>query len=94
MLKVRYEIATNKMTGWCAFKENWDDLTIGKGEDIVWLSDYNGVAPLDTDFYFLDAGKKNIVANPNYIKPEPVRDLAQELDVLKAKVAILEVKSV
>lgn len=92
MLKVRYEMATNKITGWCAFAENWDSLIAGEGEDIIWLENYDGVPSMETDFYFLNDVKDAIIVNPNYIKPEPVRDLAAEIDKLKARIETLEKK--
>lgn len=71
MLKVRYEIATLKMTGWCAFETHWDELIAAEGEDIVWLENYDGVLPLETDFYYLNEAKDTIIANPDYEPPEP-----------------------
>lgn len=85
MLKVRYETETLKMTGWCAFEKNWDELVAGEGEAIVWLENYDGVAPMETDFYYLNETLDAIIVNPDYVPPVTLEsfvplDLSQSIE--------------
>lgn len=90
MLEVLYDIATKEVRAW-----NGDDSVPGhfkpkEGQAVVILP----IAPPDfeSDIYFVDLDNQQVIGNPDYVEPEPVRDLAKEIDELKIRVDKLSPK--
>lgn len=82
-LQIRYHNITKQVTGWRS-EPRFGTMGDRDGETIIEVT-----APKDLSGGWLYANGAMIL-NSNYVEPEPVRDLATELDALKAKVANLE----
>ncbi|GAG87228.1 unnamed protein product [marine sediment metagenome] len=90
MLEIRYNTITKEVTGW------WGDR---HGNHEVKLKDRpnEAMAMLDIGIpnkplaAWLYDGKK-LVPNPDYIEPKPPRDLATEIDDLRAEIQELKLR--
>ena len=87
MLKIRYNKQTKEVTGWWGNRFGNEEVKLKNRPDeiIVMLDIPIPNKPLEA-WLFDDM----LIPNPGYSEPEPVRDLAAEIDDLKAKVKILE----
>lgn len=88
MLEVRYNTITKELTGWCGDPMQFGNLKDRGNEAIVVLDIAVPDKPLDA--WLCDG--KSILPNPGYIEPIPPRNLAAEIDKLKARVDKLEKK--
>lgn len=85
MLELRYNNLSKAVTGWCGDEKQFGNLE-RDGHTVVKLDIPIPDKPAPA---WLCDGKK-LIPNPDYTEPEPPRDLAAELDVLKDKVKELE----
>lgn len=90
MLKIRYIKATEQVTGWNGdpSQHKYLKVRIGRGEAVVILDIPIPNKPLNALLY--DEATQSLVPNPAYVEPEPPRDLAAEIDTLKAEIEILK----
>lgn len=90
MLEVRYNIRTKEVTGWWGNRHGDHH---AKLRNRLW----DAIVMLDIpipdklpEAWLCDG--KALIPNPSYIEPPPPRDLASEIDDLKAEVDILKNK--
>ena len=84
MFYVRYNLKTGQLTGWANLK---GDLPLREGEAVANLD----ITKPDTDDYeYFVFNGKTLNDNPNKQPPLPTRDLAAEIDELKADVEKLK----
>ena len=88
MLEIRYKKVTKELTGW------WFNRR-GKHKAKLKNRPNQAIATLDIPVpdkplgaWLFDGDK--LIPNPDYIEPEPPRDLATEIDELKAEVELLK----
>ena len=88
MLEVRYNLETKQVTGWWGSRfGNWDiKLKNRPDEAIIEFDIPIPDKPLGAWFY----DGKGLIPNPTYTEPAQPRDLATEIDELKARLAKLE----
>ena len=91
MLKIRYDLKTRLLTDWTAIETEFDDLEAREGEAVALLD----IPKPDADDYEYLVYKRNKLEPSGKISPIPreARDLAAEIDELKARVKQLESKS-
>ncbi len=85
MLEILYEVATKEVRAWNGDMFVKGNLKPREGQEVVIFD----IDPPDfeSDIYYVDLLNKQIIGNPNYIEPQPPRDLAAEVDEIKAKIA-------
>lgn len=89
MLEVRYLKDTGELTGWCGDVEQFGKLDRGRDtEDVVTLTEDVPAGPLAAFKY--DGDK--LATNPDYVPPEPARNLAAEINGLDDRLKKLEKK--
>ncbi len=81
MREVRYNTETKKLTAWCGDEKQFGNLARA-GHTVVILDIPIPNKPLDA--WLFDG--ETLIPNPDYIEPEPARDLAAEIDELKAEI--------
>jgi len=84
MLEIRYDKNTKVVTAWCGDSESFGNLDRGRDNETTMVLD----VPLPRKHclaYLYDNIKKKLVDNPNYVEPSSLRDLAKEIDELKAE---------
>lgn len=90
MLEVRYNTETKELTGWCADPEQFGYLK-DRGNEVVVVLDIP-IPDKPMEAWLFDEVTQTLIPNPDYVEPEPPRDLAQEINGLKARVKELEIK--
>ena len=84
MLEILYDVATKEVRAWNADDNVQGNLRPREGQEVVtW--DIEPPA-FKSDIYYVDLAYQAIVGNPDYVEPPPPRDLAAEIDDLKAKI--------
>lgn len=81
MLELRYNTDTKQVTGWCGDETAFGNLE-REGHTVVILD-----IPIPEKVslaYLFDEATQSLIDNPDYIEPEPVKDLEAEIDELKA----------
>lgn len=81
MLEVRYKTDTKKLTAWCADTKQFGNLN-REGHTVIILDIPIPNKPMEALLY--DEATQTLIDNPDYVEPEPVRDLRAEIDELKA----------
>lgn len=91
MLEVRYIKETGEPTGWCGDSKQFGNLDRGDPDEAIVILDIP-VPPLSCGAYLIQNPDTvpELISNPDYVEPLPPRDLAAEVDTLKAKVAELD----
>jgi|TARA_Y100000310_G_C20576788_1_gene760841 hypothetical protein len=89
MLEIRYNKDTKVLTAWCADANRFGNLDRGREAEVVKVLD-RGLPDKPMQTWLYDTDKKKLIANPDYIEPEPPRDLKTEIDDLTNRVAQLE----
>ena len=88
MLKIRFNSQTKILTGWTDRKEEFDLLTAREGENIAIFDIAKPITHSeDYEYYAFKNGELTDSGKP---EPIPVRDLAKEVDNLKARIEKLE----
>ena len=93
MLEVLYETETKEVRGWCADPKQFNNFSPKLEQDITILP-INLEDILESDDYWVDLPNQTLLPNPDYEPPKPPRNLGMELDELKARVGVLEIKKV
>ncbi len=88
MLEIRYNRATKELTGWWGTRHGNHDVKLKNrpNEKIVLLDISIPDKPLEA---WLCDGKK-LIPNPDYLEPEPPRNLEAEIDELRAEIKELK----
>ena len=88
MLEIRYNTQTKKVTGWWGNRHgnHRTKLKNRPWDAIVMLGIPIPDKPLEAWLY----DGKTLIPNPDYVEPEPPRDLIAEIDNLKAEIEILK----
>jgi len=89
MLEVRYNTDTKQLTAWCGDETQFGNLE-REGHTVVILDILIPNKPLAALLFHF--GTQSLIDNPDYVEPEPVRDLATRVSELETKVKILEKK--
>ena len=89
MLEVRYNTDTKKLTAWCGDATAFGNLE-REGHTVIILDIPIPNNRMET--YLYDDTTQSLMNNPDYIEPEPARDLATRVSKLEAKIEILEKK--
>lgn len=87
MLEIRYDKSTKVVTAWCADENQFGNLS-REGHAIVVLD--IPIPEKSCLAYLYDEATEGLVENSDYVEPEPSRDLATEMDEMKARVEMLE----
>ena len=88
MMKIRYDNLTGKITGWRSDISRAMDKRAG--QTIVELD--VSVPHQLMEALLFDKVNKKLIPNPDYIEPEPTRDLAAEIDELRASMGNLKAR--
>lgn len=89
MIEIRYNTSTKEPTGCCGDETQFGNLDRERPREAIVIVDIP--LPEKTIFaYLYDEATQNLIDNPDYVEPLPPRDLAAEIDELKAKVEKLE----
>lgn len=85
MLKIRYNNVTKQLSGWTDKEADFDSLVVREGEKTALLD----IAKPDADDYEYFAFVSDKLVPSGKPKPIPIqrRDLATEIDEIKAKIA-------
>lgn len=90
MLEIRYNKNTKTLTGWWGSRFGDHKVKLKNRPD-------EAIAELDIpipskalDAWLYDEVTQSLLPNPDYVEPEPPRDLAAEIDQLKARIELLE----
>ncbi len=88
MLEVRYNKTTKELTGWWGNRHGNEDVKLrNRPNEAIALLDIP-IPDKDLAAWLFDTDK--LIPNPSYVEPKPARNLAQEIDDLKAKIKTLE----
>lgn len=88
MLEIRYNIQTKEITGWWGNRFGNEEVKLkNRPNETIAMLDIP--IPNKPPAAWLCDGK-TLIPNPNYIEPEPPRDLLAEIDTLKAEIEILK----
>ena len=87
MLEVRFNIVTRELTGWWGSRFGNEEIKLKDRPDeaIIMLDIPIPDKPLDAWLY----DSFHLVPNPDYVEPKPARNLAAEIDELKARLEIM-----
>jgi len=91
MVEVVYDIVTKKVRGWCGDEEEFGNFNLATNEEVVILP--IDIPNLETDIYFVDLKSKELMGNPEYIAPKPLRDLFVEVDQIKLDIQAIQAKT-
>lgn len=83
MLKIRYNLEAKMLSGWTDVEAEFDGLIAREGEDTAVLD----IPKPDTDDYEYFAFIDGELVPSGKLRPKPPRDLAAEIDEIKAKIA-------
>jgi len=91
MLKIRYDAHTGLLSGWTDRKAEFDTLVARDGEDTAELDIVKPVGVDDYEYLVYQDGK---LLPSGKSEPTPIvrRDLAAEINEIKARLNILEVR--
>ena len=87
MLEVKYNTLTKEVTGWCGDERQFGNLE-REGHKVVILD--IPIPDKSRESWLCDG--MNLILNPDYIEPEPPRNLSAEIDEIKAKITALEIR--
>lgn len=87
MLEVRYNNSTKELTAWCADSKQFGNLERGGHTVVILDIDIPDTPPAA---WLYDKANKQLVPNPDYTEPEPLRDFATEIDKLGDRITMLE----
>lgn len=87
MLEVTYITETKKLIAWNGDPAQFRGIA-RKGETVVVLDIPVPDKPIDA--WLFDRATQSLIPNPDYVEPEPARDLAKEIDGLKVKIKELK----
>lgn len=90
MLEIRYNKTTKKVSGWCGDEAQFGLLKDRAGEKKVIID--VPIPPKNCTAYLYDPIGKILIDNPDFVGPKPPRNLAAEIDDLKARLTALEPK--
>lgn len=81
MLEILYDIATKEVRAWNADMGVKGNLKPKEGQEVVILP----IDPPDfeSNVCYIDLKAEKVIPNPDYVEPEPPRDLVAEIDELK-----------
>jgi len=85
MIKIRYDKTTKEITGWRGTEDRFDSLSERAGQATVILD--IPIPEKGKSAYLYDEG---LVPNPAHIEPKPPRDLTVEINVINARLRVLE----
>lgn len=90
MLEIRYNKTTKELTGLWGNRYGNHEVKLKNrpNEAMAMLDIPIPDKPLGDWLY--DEGTKSLVPNPDYVEPEPSRDLVAEIDDLKARIFEIE----
>lgn len=90
MLEIRYNETTKQLTGWWGNRHGNHEVKLKNrpNEAITMLDISIPDKPLKAWLY--DEATQSLVANPDYVEPEPPRDPLTEIDDLMARMKKLE----
>lgn len=87
MLEVTYNTETKKLRAWNGDPKQFRNL-VREGHTVVVLD--IPVPDKDINAWLFDEKTQSLIPNPDYVEPEPPRDLALEIDDLKAEIKELK----
>ena len=87
MLEVRYNKNTKELTGWWGNRLGNHEVKLKNRPDETIVMLDIPIPDKSLDAWLFDGEK--LIPNPDYVKPEPVRDLATEIDEIKGKLNLL-----
>ena len=87
MIKIRYDETTKEITGWRGTEDRFDSLSERVGQATVIL---DIPIPAKNKNAYLYDNKIGLIPNPAYIEPRPPRDLTAEINVVNARLRVLE----
>lgn len=87
MIRIRYHEEIGKITGWRGTEDRFDSLSERVGQTTVIL---DIPIPAKNKSAYLYDEKIGLVPNPAYIEPRPPRDLITEINVINARLKVLE----
>ena len=90
MLKIRYNILTAQLTGWTDNELEFDQLLIREGEGETLIDAIKPQPSNDYEWWCYEG--VGLVRSDKALPPEPPRNLAAEVDELKARLDSLGVK--
>jgi len=92
MLEIRYKKTTKELTGWWGDRHGNHEAKLKNHPNgaIVTLDIPTPNKPLGA--WLFDEVTQSLVSNPDYVEPEPPRDLLAEVDKLEARIEKLEKK--
>lgn len=83
MLEIRYSKTTKELTGWWGSRHGNHEVKLrNRPNEAMALLDIP-IPDKELGAWLFDGD--NLIPNPNYIEPEPPRDLRAEMDDLKAR---------
>lgn len=88
MLEIRYNTTTKELTGWWGNRHGNHEVKLKNRPNEVMVELDIGIPDKPLGAWLLDNGK--LIPNPSYVEPEPPRDLAKEIDELKADIEKLK----
>jgi len=91
MLEVKYIIETGVITAWAGSPEQTGGHYEPEASEAVAVLDIPNPEK-GCEAYLYDEATQTLIPNPDYVEPEPVRDLATRVSELETKVKILEKK--
>lgn len=88
MLEIRYNIQTKRVTGWWGNRHGNHHVKLkDRSWDVMTLIDIP-IPKKPLDAWLFDGTA--LVDNPDYIEPEPLRNVLAEIDKLKAEIEKLK----
>lgn len=90
MLEIRYNKTTKELTAWCGDPKQFNVMGCWHYEAIVIIDSPIPDKPMEALLY--DEATQSLINNPDYVEPEPPKDLATRVSELEGKVETLENK--
>jgi len=84
MIEIRYNKNTRKLTGWWGSRFGNHEVKLKNRPDEAMAMLDIPIPDKPLGAWLFDSNK--LIPNPDYVEPEPVRDLEAEIDELRARV--------
>ncbi len=92
MLEIRYNTTTGKLTGWWGSRFGNEEIKLkDRPEEAIVILDIS-IPDKPLGAWLYDETTNSLKANPDYVEPEQARNLAAEIDELKAEIKALKDK--
>jgi len=90
MLEIRYNKSTKEITGWWGSRHGNQDVKLKNRPDEVMIILDVAIPDKPSEAWLYDEATESLVSSPAFSEPGGSRDLAAEIDNLRARLDIIE----